>query len=351
MAAILTNMNTSVRWRAPLAALAILGAAAAAGHAQPRVELVVAGTSFRDTIGERNWLEFKRYAEERSGGALRCKMLVYGELGPEENIVSGLRRGRVQYANLSALVASSVVPEMALAYAPYLFDDQAQADHVIDSYLVPQYRKLFAARGLELITWYDLGFQQIWSRRKPILVPADGRGVRFRISSSKSAELLGRAMGADLIPLPFSEIIPSLQTGLIEAGENGVTLYARTGTAPEAPHLTLTDHSLAISVIVADKKFWGRLTPQHQKILRDAFPDVNRIRATERAEIARDLAGAQALRFKVHRLTPQQRALWAAATRRTHPELIRSIGGETQRLYDGIVAAKRAYAARSSAAQ
>ena len=100
--------------------------------------------------------------------------------------------------------------------------------------------------------------------------------MRFRVAASKSAELLGRSIGADLIPLPFADIIPSLQTGLIEAGENGVTLYSRTGTAPEAPHLTITDHSLAMSIIVADKRWWDRLEPRYQKILRDAYPSARR---------------------------------------------------------------------------
>lgn len=321
---------------------------AAQASARP-LEVVVGGTSFRGTAGERQWLDFQRTVESASGGSIRMKMLVRGELGAEEQIVSGLRRGRVQYANLSALVASTIVPEIAILYAPYLFENEAEADYVFDNYLDAEFRKLFARRGIELITFYDLGFQQVWSRKKPLLVPADARGVRFRVSAGKASEIFGRAIGADLIPVSFADLLPALQTGLIEAGENGITLYARTGTAQEAPHLTLTSHGLALSVIVADKRWWDRLTAEQRRILRDAFPSTQSIRAATRAEIAGDLREAARLGFRVYRLTPAQRAQWQRALEGSQTELVRSTGGDSQRLYEGILATRRSFANHSRA--
>jgi TRAP-type transport system periplasmic protein len=311
------------------------------------VDVVAAGTAARGTAGERQWQNFQRDAEAASSGNIKMRLLIRGELGSEEQIVSALRRGRVQYANLSALIASTIVPEVAVIYAPYLFESQAEADYVFDRYLTTEFRKLFAARGLEFIVWYELGFQHIWSRQKPILTPADMRGVKFRISASKSSELLGRALNADLISLGYADIIPSLQTGLIAAGENGVTLYARTGIAPEAPHLTLTSHSLAMSIIVADKRWWDKQASGIQQVLRKSFPTEAWIRQAVRAEIQTDLNEAPKLNFQVHRLNPAQRAQWVQATHGTHAELIRTIGGDAKRVYDGILASKRAFAAEA----
>jgi TRAP-type transport system periplasmic protein len=326
------------------------GVANAQGAARP-LEVIVAGTSFRGTAGEQQWIDFQKRAESASRGGIKMKMLVRGELGPEEQIVSGLRRGRVNYANLSALAASTIVPEISVLYAPYLFESEAEADFIFDTYLTPEFRKLFAKRGLEFIVFYDLGFQQLWSRKKPILVPADARGVRFRVSAGKASEIFGRAIGADLIPVSFADLLPSLQTGLIEAGENGITLYARTGTAGEAPHLSLTNHGLALSVIVADKRWWDRLQPAQQKILRESFPTAQWIREATRAEIAGDLRDAAKLKIQVHRLTPAQRAEWVRALRGSQSELVRATGGESQRIYDGVLAAKKAFAARAPVAK
>jgi TRAP-type C4-dicarboxylate transport system substrate-binding protein len=345
----LSSMEKNRRLGKLCCALLIAGTAAQSvnsAFAQP-VEAVVGGTSFKGTFGDRVWIEFQRKAEAAANGGLKLRMLVRGELGAEEQIVSGLRRGRVQYANLSALVTSTVVPEAGLLYAPYLFDSEVEADYVIDSYLTAEFRKLLAASGLELIAWYDLGASVLWSRKKPLLTPGDLRGVRLRIGANRAMQLLGQSLRADVIPLPFSDIIPSLQRGLIEAGENGLPLYSRTGIAREAPHMTLTEHNLAVSFIVADKRWFDRQTPALQKILRSSFPPVAALRHGTRQEMAADIAGAGKLGFKVYGLTPAQKQQWATATRGTHPAIVAAVGGDSARLYAGIQAARKAYAAKA----
>ena len=191
--------------------------------------------------------------------------------------MSGLRRGRVHFANFSATVTSTIVPEAALLYAPYLFASEEEADFVYDNYLTEVFRDLLAAQDLHLVAWNEIGFHHIYAKR-PILVPADARGVRFRVSAAPTARLIAQALDADVIPLGFSEIVSSLQTGLIEAGENGISLYARTGTAEEASHLTLTAHSFGMSLIVSRKRWWDGLTVQQRQVLSDAFPSIQQSR-------------------------------------------------------------------------
>ena len=148
MSAPVSLLSSFRRLACPLAGLAL--AAAAAGfapplEAAPKLQVVVAGTSFRNTIGEEHWLSFQRRAVAAGGGDIDIKMLIHGELGSEENIVSGLRRGRVQYANLSALIASTIVPELSVLYMPYLFESRDEADYVLDNYLTREYSKLLGA--------------------------------------------------------------------------------------------------------------------------------------------------------------------------------------------------------------
>ena len=131
-AAILDRMTNTLCRRS---ALLLLLAGSLATAQAAKVEMVVGGTSFRKTVGERHWLEFQQKIDSGSRGEIKPKMLIHGELGSEEQIVSGLRRGRVQYANLSGLITSTLVPEAALLYAPYLFDSAAEADYVLDRYL------------------------------------------------------------------------------------------------------------------------------------------------------------------------------------------------------------------------
>jgi len=334
------NGSISTRVTALAAVLVLAGCGAPPEDEGPR-EITVAGTGAPDTVGEAQWLEF-RDRVHRNTDRFRLQMLIYGQVGPEEQILSGLRRGRIHIANVSALAASTVRPELAILYAPYLFEDREEADFVFDRYLTGRVRELLAAEGMHLITWYEIGFHHVYGKQ-PIRVPAHAEGVRFRVSSSPAAQMFAEAIGADVIPLGFSDVVPALQTDLISAGENAVSLYARTGIASEAPHLTLTGHAFGTSVIVARKSWWDALTPDEQALFSRAYPDIGESRVAVRAETDRDLANAHALGFEVHRLDAAQRARWIEATRGTHQALIERLGGRTRELYELIRTGRAAY--------
>lgn len=328
--------------------LAALAVALAACARPAGTEVIIAGSATPGTPGEAMWLSFRDAAQAASGGRIRMRALVYGQLGSEEQLLSGLRRGRIHYANLSAQVVSTVVPELTLLYAPFLFDSAAEADWVYDRHLTAIYRELLAAKDLHFVTWYEIGFHDVYGI-EPVILPGDLRGRRYRIASSLSSRLFAEALGADAIPLGFAEIVPSLQTGLVESGDNSVTLYSRTGIAGEAPHLTLTDHLLGMSVIVSRKSWWDGLAAEDRRILAGSFPPIERSREVVRAETARDLANARALGIVVHELTPAQREEWRRATAPVTRRLIAGIGGRAQEIYDVIRAGKAEYARAAAA--
>jgi len=299
------------------------------------------GTATPNTPGEEIWLTFKQRAETASGGRMELRPLIYGQLGSEEQILSGLRRGRIQFANLSAQVTSTMVPELSLLYAPYLFATEAEADFIYDNYLTDIFRNLLAAKNLHLLTWYEIGFQSIYAK-EPIILPADAAGRRFRVSNSLNARLFAESIRADVIPLGFGEIVSGLQTGLIEAGENSVSLYARTGIADEAPHFTQTRHVFGMSVIVTDKLWWDDLPPDERRILAESFPSVQDSRRATRAQDLLDLEDLE-LGIQVHPLTPAQRVEWQHATAGVTDSLLEIIGGRSREIYELIARGKAEY--------
>lgn len=326
--------------------VALLFTALAACSPQPGDRVaVVAGTTFPDTEGEQQWLGFAERLDAASDGTVPLRLLIYGQLGSEDQIVSGIRRGRVQFANLSAMAVSTVVPEMALLYAPFLFDNAAESDFIYDNYLTDFYRELLAAKGFHLVAWYEIGFINIYGT-EPILSPAEVAGKRFRVGAGPAARLFAQSVDADVIPLGFADVVSSLQTGLIAAGEQSVSLYARTGIATEAPQLTLTEHSFGVSAIVASKNWWDKLSAEQQQWVMASWPTAQASRAAVRRESDQDLANAQALGIVVHPLTETERDAWRQATAGVTEQLIRTIGGRSREVYELIRAGKADFAVR-----
>ena len=326
-------------------ALLLAAVCAACEQAPEQRAAVVAGTTFPGTEGELQWLGFRDDLNTASGGSIPLRLLIYGQLGSEDQIVSGIRRGRVQFANLSAMAVSTVVPEMALLYAPFLFDDAAEADFIYDNYLTDYYSELLAAKDFYLVSWYEIGFINIYGV-EPVLTPDQVVGKRFRVGAGPAARLFAQSVGADVIPLGFADVVSSLQTGLISTGEQSVSLYARTGIASEAHHMTMTEHSFGVSAIVASKTWWDGLSQQQQEWVLQSWPTAAASRTAVRAESDRDLQDGQSLGIITHEITAVERDKWRRATAGVTETLIETIGGRSREVYALIQQAKVDYATR-----
>lgn len=312
------------------------------------LQVTIADITFPNTYAQEQWLIFQRNIERAGREEFALKMLISGQLGSEEQLVSGLRRGRVQYASVSALFASTMVPEAALLYGTYLFDSFEEADFIYDNYLTALFTEMLEEQGLHFVAWNEVGFHHIYGKQ-PILLPDDVAGVRFRVSASRASTLLAKNLKADVIPLSFGEIVTALQTGLIEAGENGATLYATAGASTEAQHLTLTRHAFGVSLIVSAKDWWDQLSERQRKILTAAFPKPDEVRPMARAETQDILATAQQRGFTVHTLDDAHLASWRTATAGTAKTLADEIGGRAPEVYAKILEGKRAFRAAQSA--
>lgn len=328
--------------------LAITPSSAQETNQEPIVRFIGGTTGIPEgTAGYKKWMMYRDRVAELSGGEVQLTPMVSGELGSEENILNGLRRGRIQVANLSGLVIGSLLPEAALLQAPYLFDSTAQADYVYDTVLSDIFSDLLAPYGLSFLSWDEVGFHHVYAKA-PVITPMDMKGVRFRVSSGIAARLFAEAISADVIPLSFNENIIGLQTGLVDAGANATILYAGTGIAEEAPYLTLTGHMLAINFMVTSTSWLESLSPEHQAVVLEGWLPIDQARAMSRAEEADFMVRTDQIGFTVQTLSPKQLESWVRTAQPVMQTLIKSIGGESQTIFDAIQAAKIKFAAESS---
>lgn len=308
----------------------------ACGPTTDDTEIIVAGTETANSPGAQIWQHFAdEFAD--SGAEGRLRLLISGQLGSEEQILSGMRRGRVNLASVSALSVAGLVPELAVLSVPYLFDSGDEASRMLASgqELRDTYAELLAERELVLLAIYQIGAQHVYSKRKRAL-PEDFQGVRFRVSASPAAHGLAAAIGADRITLPFSEVVPALQTGLVEAGENAIPYYAGTGIAEQAPYLLLTGHAVGLNLIIAARSWWIQLPAARQQAIAAALMSeraINRLIAEDNEAM---LADAERRRIRVRRLEAGELEAWRAAGQASHGEIIQGIGRDAQRIYDRI---------------
>ncbi len=309
----------------------------------------VGGFMFSGSSDEQHWLRFERNVRERAGDTLDPVMLVRGEAGPEESMLSELRRGRrIQVGGGSFQGLATIVPEIAVISAPFLFDSIDEVDFVMDEYLFEPYAEMFAAQGLVVLQYTDIGWVNIYAQ-KPILEPEDARGYSLRAASSLAALHFTESIGADSKSLPFTDIVPSLQTGLIRGGSTSVTMYTYGGVMSEARHLSMSRHSYDKGFMLANARWFASLSPHEQEVLRTAFGGPELVREVTRRMVAETLAGLPAQGIEIHEWTDAQRERWVEQAWPQHGELIRRIGGRAQEIYDLVLEGKQEFQRQQAA--
>ncbi len=311
-----------------------------AEDAAASIKLRVVAASIHNTPWHSLWLNFSQQLRQRANNQIEPILYVNAQLGSEESTLSQLRRGRVQLGGFALQGASSVVPELGVLLAPYLFESLAEVDYAMDYHLHDIFKRLFAAQGLVFLRWAEVGWTSLYGTR-PILEPAAVQGLKLRSSNALASQHFIRSVGADMVPLPFADLIPSLQTGLLDGGTSGLGIYALSGAAWEAPHVTLTRHSYDTGVILASRPWLESLPPQAQQAIDDSLPPAAQLRREVRAMIRDILDNPRRHGIRLYRPTPKQDAAWRAAVQGDHQRLIRAIGGEAQAVYQAILRARK----------
>lgn len=330
-----------------------LGAVATAGcggeHAQERAAGVLYGRAVSVTPPKSPWDEqwafFRaRLAQEPT---IRLDYFNRGETGGEEQQMFDLRRARASIGGPSLQGLSSIVPELTVAMAPYMFDSEGEVDFVYDRHLLEVFRPLFRAKGLRLMQWVDVGWTNLYSNG-PVLTPRDAAGLKLRGSPNRAAQKFLHAIGADSVPLASTELVPALQTGLITGGL-GATVFHYFSTRDYASDFTLTQHSYDTGAIVANHDWYDSATKRQRAALDTAWMSSVEARANVRRLTNFAISDMAKRGVKVHDLTPAARAEWVEATQGVAALLVGEIGGAAQQVYDAIMAGKREYAARGRA--
>lgn len=324
-------------------ALAACPAIAGAGKTDPPLYGRAVAFAQAGSPHDRLWQDFKTRAAADT--SIRIDYFIRGERGGEEQMMHDLRRGRVHIGAISLQGLSSTIPELTIPMIPFLFESEAEVDFVYDEYLLDLFNDIAAEKGLVFLMWAAVGWNNIYSR-VPILTPEDARGRRLRGSPNAAAQSFLKAINADAIPLGSTDLVPALQTGLIDGGITS-TLFHFYVTRKYADHFTLTRHTYDMGAMVVNRAWFEKATAAQRGTIRSAWGKPVEARALVRRVAAEALRTMREEGISVHELTPAQRARWIEATKGVDERLVTSVGGRAREVFEAVRKGKRAFRARS----
>lgn len=300
----------------------------------------MASSAPKGSVWDRQWDRYKADFASRPD-LFDLDYHIYGELGASEPLLGALKRGRVQFVATSQSVISTQIPEVAVLSLPYLFESKAEADYVYDCCIQDLYQPLVAKENYVLLMFAEAGWSHFYADRQ-IRVPADVKGLSIRAAQSPAVVGFLQQLEADTVFLTMSDVVPALQTGMVNGGFGAITWHMG-ATREDAPHFTLTSHVYETGLFLVNKQWWEGFTDEQRALMIEAFESFDRqrteVREDQDAEIARLIAEGD----PVYEPTLEERALWIAAAKASHAAVLDEIGGQAQAIYNRIAQAKADY--------
>lgn len=282
---------------------------------------------------------FKEQAEKLTKGRVKVEVYPNSQLYKDKEELEALQLGAVQMLAPSlAKFGPLGVKEFEAFDLPYIFPSKAALYAVTEGPIGRGLLKKLEPKGITGLAYWDNGFK-IMSANKPLHAPADFRGLKMRIQSSKVLDAQMRALGANPQVLAFSEVYQALQSGVVDGTENPPSNMYTQKMHEVQKHLTVSNHGYLGYAVIVNKKFWDGLPADIRAQLEQAMRDATTF---EKAIAQRDNdlaleAIRKAGKTTIYNLTPQEQAAWRTALQpvqrqmesRIGKDLIQSITRET----------------------
>jgi len=202
---------------------------------------------------------FKQLAEKATNGRVKVEVYPNSQLYKDKEELEALQLGAVQMLAPSlAKFGPLGVKEFEAFDLPYIFPSKTALYNVTEGEIGKSLMKKLEPKGITGLAFWDNGFK-VMSANKPLRAPADFKGLKMRIQSSKVLDAQMRALGANPQVLAFSEVYQALQTGVVDGTENPPSNMYTQKMHEVQKYVTVSNHGYLGYAVIVNKKFWDGL--------------------------------------------------------------------------------------------
>jgi tripartite ATP-independent transporter DctP family solute receptor len=215
--------------------------------------------------------------KELSKGTMLIDQYPGAQLGQEPQVLQLVKSGDVEFCISSSANAATLSPQAGVMSMHFLFRSEA---HLIKAMGDPEVAKAVKAmiadtvQGARVIALSTLGLRSMYSKRE-IKNIADVKGLKVRVQATPTEDTTFPAYGAQIVHMPFGSVYTSLQTGVVDFGENGMNVYLINRHYEVAPVLSKTEHEANNAIVWISDKLWQSLSAEQKQWVMTAARDVS----------------------------------------------------------------------------
>lgn len=238
-------------------------------HAQSKVELI-----YSDTVTEsdvRATILKDVFAKELAA-EFDFKPYFGATLYKQGTEPVAMQRGNLHMANLAAFDVQKQIPAWSIVTTPYVFRDLAHMQKVFASDVGKElFGMMEKQMGIKVLAVPYIGTRNLSLKpKKKIMTPGDLAGIKLRMPGGEGWQFVGTALGANPVPVAFTEVYTALQTGAIDAQDNPMGAVRSMKFYEVSSQIVKTGHLIANNLFSISLSKWNSMSPAQQKNVQEA---------------------------------------------------------------------------------
>jgi len=311
-----------------LAATATLAAPFAALAQDIKPRLIRFGYGLNEASNQGRAVKlFAEQVEKASGGKMKVRAIGAAALGPDTQMQQALIGGAQEMMVGSTATLVGISKEMALWDTPFLFNNAKEADAVLDGPVGQKVMAKLPEKGLVGLVYWENGFRNLTNSKRPVTKMEDLDGIKLRVMQNNVYLDSFKSLGANAVPLPFSELFSALETKTVDGQENPFNTILSSKFFEVQKYLSVTNHVYSPWIVLVSKKWWDGLSKDEQKVLQDAARASRDFeRKDTRDEAGRALADLKAKGMQINELSPAESARMRDKLTRVNASIAANVG-------------------------
>ena len=237
-------------------------------------------------------VKFQELVEERTQGAVSIDIYPNASLGDERTLLEGMQIGSIDMGLITNGPVANFVEEMAVFELPFLFPSPEAAYGVLDGPIGQELLDKLADVNLKGLAYAERGFRNLTNSQRPVNSPDDLDGLRIRVMENPVYTDTFRELGANAIPMAWTEALTAMQQGTIDGQENPVNVIHSFNLDETQAYMTLSRHTYAPAIFVMGMPVWNQLPEAAHEVLIDAAQEAAEHERRMNAEMEADQLAA-----------------------------------------------------------
>ena len=278
--------------------------------------LVPEGSVWHDAL-----LQVRQEWHDLTDGQVELRIYAGGVLGGEDEMVRKLQRRGLDAVAITSSGLPHIDGSVNVLNIPLLFESYDELEYV-RSRVAPELERHIGARNFKVLTWFDTGWIYFFTK-SPVRTPEDLRALRLWMSSgSPEDERLFKEFGFNVVPLPVTDMLTALQTGLLEAIVVPPLFALLDRSYQAAPYMTDVRWAPLNAAMVISTRAWARIPARYHAALLASVRDIARETQVEiRRAGVEAVEEMQARGLTVIELKSATREAWRREARAAYPVL------------------------------